>query len=909
MPPPKKAPSASPKGTNRSSSLRSSQSPDLRGRRATDDDDTSPSANRFEPVSTTAPAAQFQDADSLLDEAEAKHFTPQADGSKYLSDQLRRDFNKLFPDLLEAGFNKKDLLLVIGIMHLGGTYDLLGDTFPKLLQAGISKDLTAHQITLLKQKTDLLKDLTVDPMEVAQALRPYVQNGKVVQGFSHALNRLFKSYFESIVDDMVNVSALPPLERMNELSLSGLMALLTGRKTLPEDSFAISDEDSFDDWGAEDSSTAVQSLDAHVQQERDATDSGVDYHRKLASITNNSRRTLYFNNDASSAYDAKYLKLFTRFMEKNAGRIQTPFAYILGMGVLNEISRFMVTFLKVVIKEFPFLFVGTLDYLKKAQSGIGAVKKHPNGHALAHEFAAISIGRFNSVYLLPAVVEIFEKVMKGTGVAYSNFGSPIADLYSTIFSTEVALHSQLVTVKETVAALSLTVQGPDGSLHGALNPSEVFQLVGSFMMKMSFVDAVNRAAMQEIFEKIRNSSISTLSSLIDEVERLTQAGRLTPEPSRSVSSSAMVAVTEPQNICFNWQRAQSCYRGAGCPYRHEGGAQQPVRSTAGVQNSQDAKEVKRYMDHFEEMDYVCRLFMGIFKENKFSNYRIGHYFRRVSLDVRGQILQGFAFQRDARNSEKPCHLPLLPQLKDTKKILLLLNAEKMTGNNSLPLLATLDLKCVPFPSNLVALPPPNELLVSQKPAQRGSSGSRSFQGEHGHRGGAKFRPKTGGHSGDHGQGAHGRKGRGHNQGAHGGGQHQSFLGHGQEHQVLVPTPPTAPPPISSSPMANSFSDHGGPMVSAGYFGHGNAQDQQHFQHAQHAAFLAGQRQGHQEAFMHVQRQSPPQQLMLQPQQPQQLQLPQPQQQQPQQPQITQYQNDTVARYADGNAAAEVSGKF
>jgi len=64
--------------------------------------------------------------------------------------------------------------------------------------------------------------------------------------------------------------------------------------------------------------------------------------------------------------------------------------------------------------------------------------------------------------------------------------------------------------------------------------------VGSFMMKMSFVDAVNRAAMQEIFEKIRNSSISTLSSLIDEVERLTQAGRLTPEPSRSVSSSAMV---------------------------------------------------------------------------------------------------------------------------------------------------------------------------------------------------------------------------------------------------------------------------------------------------------------------------------------------------------------------------------
>ena len=711
---------------------------------------------------------------------------------------------------------------------------------------------------------------------------------------------------------MVNVSALPPLERMNELSLSGLVVLLTGRKTLPEDSFAISDEASFDDWEAEDSSSAVQSLDAQEPQERDTPDDG-DYLEQLAKITNNSRKTMYFNNHASRAYDAKYLKLFTSFMEKNAGRVQTPFAHILGMGMLNEISRFMVTFIKAVIHEFPFLFVGTLDHLKKVQAGIGAVKKHPNGHALAYEFTAISIGRFNSIYMLPAVVEILEKTMKGTGVAYSNFGSPIADLYSTVFSTEIALHSQLVALKENVAALSLTIQGPDGSVHGALHPKEVFQIVGSFMMQMYFVDAVNRSSMQEIFDKIRNSSITTLAALIDEVERLTQAGKLTVELSRSASSSAMVAVATSQQVCFNWQRSQSCHRGNNCPYSHEGGASQPVRSTtAGALVPQDDNEVQRYKDHFAEMDSVCRLFLGIFKTSAFSHFKIGHYFRRVSIDIRGQNLQGFSFQRDVHHLDKPCRLPLLARMNDARQIHRMLSAETANSNDSLPLLATTDLKCISFPSALVALPPPNELFVSQQAAQGGSSGHRSSQGarngkhNQGSHGSKRGQDAHGGkrgqgahgnnrgqgaHSGGKGQGAHGggkgqgAHGGGKGQGAHGGGPSQSFHGHsdggqsfggqhagygygpGQVHQVQAPAPPPAPP--SSLALASPSSNHGGPMVSGGYVGHGSAhhaaqvlpQDQLIRQAQQHA-FLAGQR----DMQMQQQQQWSTQQLMSQQQQ-------------------------------------------
>jgi len=105
---------------------------------------------------------------------------------------------------------------------------------------------------------------------------------------------------------------------------------------------------------------------------------------------------------------------------------------------------------------------------------------------------------------------------------------------------------------------------------------EVFQIVGSFMMQMYFVVAVNRSSMQEIFDKICNSSITTLAALIDEVERLTQAGKLTVELSRSASSSPMVAVATSQQVCFNWQRSQSCLRGNNCPYSHEGGASQPI---------------------------------------------------------------------------------------------------------------------------------------------------------------------------------------------------------------------------------------------------------------------------------------------------------------------------------------------
>jgi len=58
---------------------------------------------------------------------------------------------------------------------------------------------------------------------------------------------------------------------------------------------------------------------------------------------------------------------------------------------------------------------------------------------------------------------------------------------------------------------------------------------------------------------------------------------------------------------------------------------------------QDDNEVQRYKDHFAEMDSVCRLFSGIFKTNAFSHFKIGHYFWRVSIDIRGQNLQGFLF--------------------------------------------------------------------------------------------------------------------------------------------------------------------------------------------------------------------------------------------------------------------------
>ena len=80
---------------------------------------------------------------------------------------------------------------------------------------------------------------------------------------------------------------------------------------------------------------------------------------------------------------------------------------------------------------------------------------------------------------------------------------------------------------------------------------EVFQIVGRFMMQMYFVVAVNRSSMQEIFDKICNSSITTLAALIDEVERLTQAGKLTVELSRSASSSAMVAVADRKSTRLN----------------------------------------------------------------------------------------------------------------------------------------------------------------------------------------------------------------------------------------------------------------------------------------------------------------------------------------------------------------------
>jgi len=650
--------------------------------------------------------------------------------SNPITDGNRHDFKKLYPDLIEHGYDEAALAGMLRVLAQGCTLEHLQEVVPMLSSTTV-KELSGLQVNALKAVIDSFQKVEIDKTEIKQVMGGFVRDRNVLQGFNGATNGLVKKFLKPVIEDgTINVGGLPPIENMNDFTASGLAVLLNGAGLLPENVFAVAANPI---QGELDDVNLGASVEELVNSKRASPDVTLDYTNKVKRVTGYARPSLYLT--TGSKVQVNYMKALTQFIQNFKERIPIPFDFRMGLAVLNEFSKFMLQFFRAVIEVFPDLFIGKGEFLDEALGVLTQVIKHPYGHASFLEHRAISTSGYSSIHILPTVVKCLNEVMKGSednGVV-PNFGKPIGLIYLTKFLEHIDLYAQIVKFIEMVANARKLATPPRGQLaaiHSALSEGNMVQLLEAIINALVYEESNNRRAIQELMRKMRTGLLATLHAVSAEVQQLTQDGSLKPEQRQSAAPRALSATTVDagaaqtgQLTCFKWKETGSCARGNNCRYVHGGDVPATKKSSSGdaqhqaaSSTSQDIKEVARYKKHFEETKQLFQLFKGIFQLELFSAAsKIGYLFRRVQVDVNGQRLVGIALKRNDQNENQPVFVPFRKELAENSKLITnVVAAETLGGNNALPLLLTAQLKDLglPPPSDaLYAAIPPSQLLV------------------------------------------------------------------------------------------------------------------------------------------------------------------------------------------------------
>jgi len=530
-----------------------------------------------------------------------------------LTDSMRRRFMLMYPTMIAKGYDDDSAFIYIAReISLGHAHIPLLEALPKLFPAPKSYDVSAQNNGRLQFAIETFGAAVagLDKNKVKANLSKCIDQGKIVQGFG----KLFHSGFENGLEPVfhagiLNKANLPRMEQFQELTACGAAVAILGRSILAESYFAFERSPTHDDSDDEDDVEIGASMEDLVAARRNKVSSS-NVKTQVKRSTGHFRPSMYFTTDEKTS--TKYLKNLTQFVQNYKECMHVPFEFRYSLAILNEFSKYVLAYFRVVIAAFPFLFVGVDEFLTSAEGELLKVVRYPKCHGSFYEYRAIMEFNYSYIYLLPTLVKYIVQATSNeeTSAVLPGFGDQIGDIFKYRLKSTTALYPQVVKFHRMIFDARQFCRMRDSDENTALDEKLMLTVSESQFNGLSSIvqNPNNRSAIHEIKRMLRENEFNTLQDVALKVQEFTQDGSLTPELASTMPLALVASVAPVQShqasskLCFEFQKTGSCRRGAQCRFKHNGsvtsnadvGPQLPV-STADTQHKLDD-----YIAHFED---------------------------------------------------------------------------------------------------------------------------------------------------------------------------------------------------------------------------------------------------------------------------------------------------------------------
>ena len=577
-----------------------------------------------------------------------------------LTDAMRRKFKSMYPTLLAKGYDDDAAVLYMyKEIADGHDYIPLLEGLPKLFPPPKSYDVSTQNNGRLQNVITVFGQAIagIDKGKVKADLSPNVVEGKIVQGFGKTFHSGMEHALEPVFQaGILNKANLPRMEQFQELTASGAAVAILGRSILPESHYAFERAPTRDDDDDIDEVDFGASLEELVASARNKASTNVKSRVKRA--TGHFRPNLFFT--TPDKITTKYLKNFTQFVHNYKERMPIPFEFRYSLAILNEFSKFVLAYFRVVIAAFPSLYVGIDEYLNVAEGELLNVVRHPKSHGSFLEYRAIMEFNYSYIYLLPTLVDFIVNSTSNevNSVVLAGFGDQIGDIFKYKLRTNISIHGQVVKFHQMVYDARQFCRMRDGEENAALADKLMLAISESQFngLTNSFKNPNNRLALQEILRMFLDNKFDTLLDVAQKVQQLTQDGSLSPEvaaakPFALVASGVPVEQHQSSKLkpCFEFQKTGACSRGNSCRFHHNApvATSAPVVSQLPVTTDNSTNKIKDYTEHFDSTLLFYRMYKYLHQSGALApQVKIGNIFRRVQIIVNGTVMEGVTLQRN-----------------------------------------------------------------------------------------------------------------------------------------------------------------------------------------------------------------------------------------------------------------------